>query len=107
MGQAEVVRISTKGQIVLPKRFRDRLRLDEGDYVTVCELSENTLLIEKTPQTPLEKITAELRAEAKKQVFSHEELEARIKALRAAVEKHPVDRETAKWIAEDPDLEDI
>ena len=82
MRRAEVIRVSSKGQIVLPKRYRDGLGIKDGDYVTVCEVDDGLLLLEKAPRSPLEVIAADLRGEAKRRKFTRLELEAAIKARR-------------------------
>ena len=81
MRQSEIIRVSSKGQIVLPKRFREQLDIHDGDYVTVCE-TEGMLMVEKTPESKLDTIAAELRAEARRKGFTREDLAEAVKAAR-------------------------
>ena len=83
MRRADVIRVSSKGQIVLPKRYRDGLGIREGDYVTLYEVDEGILLLEKATQSPLEVIVADLRDDARRRKFTRQELAAVIKAKRA------------------------
>jgi len=82
MATRNTVRLSSKGQIVLPKRFRDRYGLNEGDYLVVEELDGGVLVIERQPQTRLQKLTAELRKEVKSRGITRKELEDAIKETR-------------------------
>lgn len=83
MRRGEVTRVSSKGQIVLPKQYRDNLQIQEGDYLSIYEVDDGVLLIEKLRQSPLEAIAADLREEAKRQKFTREELESAIKSRRS------------------------
>lgn len=83
MRRGEVTRVSSKGQIVLPKQYRDDLNIREGDYISVYEVDDGILLIEKLKQSPLEAIAADLRQEAKRRRFTREELETAIKSRRS------------------------
>ncbi|MBI2843090.1 MAG: AbrB/MazE/SpoVT family DNA-binding domain-containing protein [Armatimonadetes bacterium] len=83
MNRSEIIRVSSKGQIVLPKRYRDKMGIREGDYVSIHELEDGVLLIERAPQSMLDVITTEFRAEAKERGFTREELAQAIKAKRA------------------------
>lgn len=42
----ETTRLSSKGQLVIPKKFRDALNLESGEYLTV-ELKKNQLVLRK------------------------------------------------------------
>lgn len=42
----ETTRLSSKGQLVIPKKFRDALNLESGEYLTV-ELKDNQLVLRK------------------------------------------------------------
>lgn len=48
----EVVKVLHKGQIVIPKEFRDELRLEEGKKVLVERLNGGLILIPE-PKNPL------------------------------------------------------
>ncbi len=83
MRRGEVTRVSSKGQIVLPKQYRDNLDIREGDYLSIYEVDDGILLVEKLKQSPLEAIAADLREEAKRRKFTREELESAIKSRRS------------------------
>ncbi len=83
MRRGEVTRVSSKGQIVLPKQYRDDLNIQEGDYLSIYEVDDGVLLVEKLKLSPLEAIAADLREEAKRQKFTREELESAIKSRRS------------------------
>ncbi len=42
----ETARLSSKGQLVIPKKFREALNLEGGEYLTV-ELKNNQLVLRK------------------------------------------------------------
>jgi len=83
MRRGEQVRVSTKGQIVLPKRYRDGMGIREGDYISVYEVDDGILILEKTKPSRLEALTENLRKEAKRGKLTREQLQAAIKAVRA------------------------
>ncbi len=83
MSRKELIRVSSKGQIVLPKRCRDRMKVAEGDYVTVYELDDGIRLLEKLAESPLDAVAADLRAEARRRKFTRQELESEIRKRRA------------------------
>jgi len=83
MRQGEMVRVSSKGQIVLPKRYRDTLKIRQGDYVKVRELDDGVLVLEKVQDSPLDVMFAGLRAEVKRRRFTRKDLEQAIKEVRA------------------------
>jgi len=84
MASGKMVRVSSKGQIVLPKRFRDRLGIRDGDYILVEELEDGILLLEKPIKGSLSEIAAALREEARSRDFNREDLNRAIKRVRKA-----------------------
>ncbi|WP_166512085.1 AbrB/MazE/SpoVT family DNA-binding domain-containing protein [Desulfallas thermosapovorans] len=44
--QAEMVKLTSKGQLTLPKEYRDKLRLDKGSNLAVT-IKGDTLLLKK------------------------------------------------------------
>ena len=83
MRMKRMVRVSSKGQIVLPKGVRDRAGIVEGDYIVVQELEDGVLLLGKPGSGPLDAITAELRAEAKSSGFTRKDLGQAIESIRS------------------------
>ncbi len=51
--QVELVKLTSKGQLTLPKEYRDKLRLDKGSHLSVS-VKGDTLLLKKVYElTPL------------------------------------------------------
>ena len=86
MRRGELIKVSSKGQIVLPKRYRDGMGIQEGDYVSVYEVDDGILILEKSRPSALESVVAGLRREAKRRKFTRRELEEAITAVRAGRE---------------------
>jgi AbrB family looped-hinge helix DNA binding protein len=78
----KVARVSAKGQMVLPKRLREKLGIGEGDYVVFRELPDGYILLAKQPEDPLDTIVSGLRRAAKKKHFTPEDLERAIREVR-------------------------
>lgn len=81
MSGSRMIRVSSKGQIVLPKSFREKVGIDDGDYILIEEI-DGLLLIEKPAQSRLSKLTEKLRSEAAERNFGKSELEKAIKEIR-------------------------
>lgn len=84
--KSRMVRVSSKGQIVLPKGVRDRAGIVEGDYIVVQELEDGVLLLGKPSSGPMDAITAELRQEAESTGFRRKDLERAIKSIRSGAQ---------------------
>ncbi len=82
MNTAKMIRVSSKGQIVLPKKVREKMLVRPGDYLMVEELSDGGVNIRKRPQTWLEMLTKELRDEVEASGFTEKDLEEAIKEVR-------------------------
>ena len=78
-----LVRISSKGQIVLPKRLRDKMGYQEGDYLFVGEYGKGIVLLGKSLAELFDQIVEPIRQEAEAQGFTREELMKMIKDMRA------------------------
>jgi antitoxin PrlF len=83
MDKASYVRVSSKGQIVLPKSVRDKFAIEEGDYLFIRTIGDGRILVETREALPLFKMTAGLRKAAEEQGFTREELDELIHAIRA------------------------
>ena len=57
-------KVSDKGQVVIPKEVRDRLRLSAGDRLEVIERSDGILLRKTTDKSgeTFDEVTARIRA---------------------------------------------
>lgn len=86
MKTERMVRVSSKGQIVLPKRLRDKLDFHEGDYLIVDELSDGLLVIGKPSRALFDLITEPIKRDLEVQGFTREELMDMIKSMRAQPE---------------------
>jgi AbrB family looped-hinge helix DNA binding protein len=75
-------RVSSKGQVVLPKHLRERLGIREGDYIVFRELPDGYLLLGKQPDDPLDAIVSGLRRAARERHFTREDLERAIHEVR-------------------------
>lgn len=82
METKKLVRLSSKGQIVLPKRMRERMHAEAGDYIMVEEQPDGSVCIRKQPETWLESITKGLRDEVEARGFTPEDLEEAIREVR-------------------------
>ena len=82
MGNERMVRVSSKGQIVLPKRFRDKMHVEAGDYIVIEESPDGGVNLRKQPETWLESITKELRDEVEASGFTRKDLEEAIREVR-------------------------
>lgn len=82
MERRTAIRISSKGQIVLPKRLRDEFGWQAGDYLIVHGLDDGTLVLEREPQTKFDAIVAEFQREAKRQGLTRKDLEEAVKEAR-------------------------
>ncbi len=79
MPTKKLVRMSSKGQIVLPKNFRDKMGLQEGDYLVIQEVADGVFVIGKQAEDWLDSITKDLREEVKARGFTREHLDNAIR----------------------------
>jgi len=72
----EITRVSTKGQIVIPQKIRDKMDLEEGNILTIIE-GEDSIILKKL-ETPniksWEEATKPFRIASKKSGFTQEDL---------------------------------
>lgn len=81
MPNPRMVRVSSKGQIVLPKTLRERAGIADGDFIYIDEV-DGILLIEKPMPSSLAALTQNLRKEASARRFTRRDLEAAISEAR-------------------------
>jgi antitoxin PrlF len=77
-----MVRVSSKGQIVLPKELREHAGISEGDYIKVEKLSDGKLVIQKSNLEAFEAILERFQKAAEARNFTREDLEAAIEEVR-------------------------
>ncbi len=82
----KMIRVSSKGQIVLPKRIREKMGIHEGDYIFVRESPDGLLLLGKQKESPIEPILQRFREAAKAANFTREDLEKAIAEVRESRE---------------------
>jgi len=82
MATDKMIRVSSKGQIVLPKRLRESKGIHEGDYVVAREVDDGVLITKNQPGTWLESLTKELRNEVEAEGFTRADLHELIHAIR-------------------------
>jgi AbrB family looped-hinge helix DNA binding protein len=60
---SRIARIDSRGQIVIPKELRDKLKISEGNGFFVYELSVDSILLKKIPDisVDLEKARQKLK----------------------------------------------
>ncbi len=82
--KVEFTKLSSKGQVVIPKNIRKKLNIDEGMPLIVTE-NNNSVIIKKVeiPKSWKE-ASAPFREVAKKSGFSKEDLMNIIREIRAA-----------------------
>ena len=77
----EVSRISSKGQVTIPKTIRELLNLNEGDRVAFLE-ENRKIMITKASLIALNELQDALSKEAKEKSITEEELLNELKAVR-------------------------
>ena len=77
----EVSRISSKGQVTIPKTIRELLNLNEGDRVAFLE-ENGKIMITKASLIALNELQDALSKEAKEKSISEEDLLNELKAVR-------------------------
>lgn len=82
MPASRMIRVSSKGQIVLPKLLREKAGIGDGDYIIIEEI-DGILLIEKPARSRLSMLTEKLRKSAASQGFRRQDLEEAIAGIRA------------------------
>lgn len=82
MPASRMIRVSSKGQIVLPKSLREKAGIVDGDYIVIEEI-DGILLIEKPARSGLSMLTEKLRKSAASRGFKRRDLEEAIADIRA------------------------
>ena len=83
----EVVRVSSKGQVVIPKEVRERLGIKEGEYLLL--LQEGDLILMKKLNIDVEEILREGERLARKRGITREDVERAIMEVRNGNEAVP------------------
>jgi len=79
------VRLSSKGQLVIPKDIRDRLGLDAGDELVLYLVGDRLIVAEPVKPSPLEAALAEIEEEIRRKKISPEDIERALQEARKEV----------------------
>lgn len=83
--ESAIVKVSSKGQVVIPAGLRKEMGLDEGDELYVFG-KDDTLVLKKIRKKDLEEefdeIVKQIRAKAKKLGITRKDVQREIKAYR-------------------------
>jgi antitoxin PrlF len=70
------VRLSSKGQLVIPQEVREHLGLEAGDELVLHEVSDRVLVLEKPEPTAFERALARIQEEAAARGITRDDVEA-------------------------------
>ncbi|MBI2654514.1 hypothetical protein HYX02_06965 [Candidatus Woesearchaeota archaeon] len=79
----ETTKMSTRGQVIIPKDVRDYIRAEENTIFTVVPLDKNTILMKKMDKKKLLEEFRNIRSNIKEKL-SPEEIANEIRAHRKA-----------------------
>ncbi len=68
----EITTLSSKGQLVIPKSFRQKLNLKEGDFVGMLLLDD--IIAMKRVEMPKQRVERKVKKAQKEEEFFFEEL---------------------------------
>lgn len=78
----EISRVTSKGQITIPKAIRERLNLEEGDKVAFIEDESGKIVITKSSVVALREFLDSMAKEAKANGITEDELLDDLKQVR-------------------------
>jgi len=86
MENIDFTRLSSKGQIVVPRRIRERLRLADGEIFLIFGTDDTLVLkrVQKTSVTEFNALLAQSRKLAKEKGLTKKDLERAITDVRRA-----------------------
>ena len=76
------VRLSSKGQLVIPQEMRESLGVEAGDELVLHLLDEHLLLAEVPEPSPFEQAFARLERHVRDRGITREDVEAAVKEVR-------------------------
>lgn len=71
MSEAEIIKVSSKGQVTIPSRFREELSLDRDSYLYVARAGR-MLVMKKVDELSLDDISTLLGAVAREKGLTRE-----------------------------------
>lgn len=81
MDKRRMVRVSSKGQIVLPKSLREAAGVEEGDYLAVV-VADGVFVLGKSRSDLFDAVAEPIRREAEEQGLTPDQVMDTIKAMR-------------------------
>ena len=79
------MRLSSKGQVVIPRQVRERLGVKAGDELVLHVVSDRILLAEVVEPSPLEPLLERLEREAKRRRLTPARVEKALAEARGEV----------------------
>jgi AbrB family looped-hinge helix DNA binding protein len=92
MALTKRVRMSSKGQVVIPQEMRERLGIGEGDELILHLVSDRLLVAEPATPSEFETAMARLQAEARERGITREDVEKALAEVRQEVYSEWVER---------------
>ncbi len=79
----ETTKMSTRGQVVIPKQIREFLNIDEDSIFTVIALDGETIVLRKLSKEKILADFAKIREKVKKARLTRKDVEKAIAEIRA------------------------
>ncbi|MFA5867143.1 MAG: AbrB/MazE/SpoVT family DNA-binding domain-containing protein [Actinomycetota bacterium] len=77
--------LSSRGQLTLPASVRKSVNIKQGDVLSVYEVDERFIIIEKAQATPLEEILTRFEESARKNNLKADDVVEIVRAARRTV----------------------
>ena len=84
MSEAEIIKVTSKGQVTIPSRFRKELSLDRDSYLYVARAG-NMLVMKKVDELSLDEITTIFETVAESKGVTREMLLGEVEKARKAL----------------------
>ena len=84
MSEAEIIKITSKGQVTIPSKFRKELSLDKDSYLFVARAG-NMLVMKKVDELSLDEITTLFETVAESKGVTREMLLGEVEKARKAL----------------------
>jgi len=86
MSEPEIIKITSKGQVTIPSKYRKKLSLDRDSHLQIA-ISGDVLVLKKVEKMSLEEIQDILGAIAEKEGITREDILVETKKARKALLK--------------------
>ena len=87
MNPIETTRMSTRGQVIIPKAIREAAKLEQDDLFAVSTTDKNTIVLKRFDRKAWAEDLRKLQASLDKQI-SQSDIDAAVKAVRRDRHKH-------------------